>query len=262
MKVLALYNIKGGVGKTAAAVNLSYYGALAGYRTLVWDLDPQGAASYYFRIRPEVRGGSRKLLAKKDRLRRAIRGTDFEELDLLPADFSYRHLDLDLDASGKPRRRFRRLLAPLVGEYDLVFLDCAPSLSRTSESVFAATDVLLVPTIPTPLSIRALEQIDRYLDRNGPEGLRARPFLSMVDRRKKLHRRGEDLLAGSGYDFRCTDPFFDAQIPYSSRVEQMGLERAPLPSFAYRSRAARAYLELWRAIEASLRADQRWQPGQ
>ena len=253
MKILALYNIKGGVGKTASAVNLSYYAALAGYRTLVWDLDPQGAATFYFRIKPKVKGGGKKLLQKKNRLLRAIRASDFEGLDVVPADFSYRHLDLDLSAAEDTQQRFSRLLAPLADDYDLVFLDCAPSISSTSESIFAAADLLLIPTIPTPLSVRALGQIDRYLKREGPDGLRARPFLCMVDRRKKLHRRGEELLEESGIELWRTEPFFDARIPYSSRVEQMGLRRAPLPSFAYRSRAARAYLDLWREIEGLIR---------
>uniref|UniRef100_UPI00211B593E ParA family protein n=1 Tax=Crenothrix polyspora TaxID=360316 RepID=UPI00211B593E len=65
MKVLALYSIKGGVGKTSSAVNLAFNAAQAGYRTLVWDLDPQGASSYYFRIKPKIKGGSKKLIAGK-----------------------------------------------------------------------------------------------------------------------------------------------------------------------------------------------------
>jgi len=62
MKTIASYNVKGGVGKTSAAVNLAYLSAQDGYRTLLWDLDPQGAATFLFRIRPKVKGGSRKLV--------------------------------------------------------------------------------------------------------------------------------------------------------------------------------------------------------
>ena len=257
MKVLALYNIKGGVGKTASAVNLAYFSALGGRRTLVWDLDPQGAASFYLRVKPRIEVGPSKLLRKKHRakLYRQIRGSDFEDLDLLPADFSYRNLDLALDATKNPGRRLARVLEPLAGEYDVVFLDCAPSISLTSESIFGASDVLLVPTIPTPLSIRALEQLDRHLDRRGPEGLRTLPFLCMVDRRKKLHRAGLELVAESGYDHRRTDGFLAARIPYSSLVEQMGIHRAPLPSYAYSCAASRAYLALWREVEERLAAD-------
>ena len=99
MKILATYNIKGGVGKTASAVNLAWMAARDGIPTLVWDLDPQAAATYYFRIKPKIKGGGRGLVSGKHALEDLIKGTDFEGLDLLPADFSYRHLDLLLDVN-------------------------------------------------------------------------------------------------------------------------------------------------------------------
>lgn len=249
MTVLATYNIKGGVGKTATAVNLAHLAASDGRRALVWDLDPQGAATFCFRIKPRVKGGGKKLLrGAKRRLERRVRGTDFAGLDLLPADFSYRHLDLALDAKKKPTRRLARLLEPLAGHYRYVFLDCAPSISLTSESIFAASDLLLVPTIPTPLSVRTLVQLDRHLHREGPPGLRALPFLCMVDRRKTLHRSGEELIRASGHDYRRTDPPLATPIPYASLVERMGVERMPVAAFAPTSAPARAYAELWREI--------------
>ncbi len=250
MKVLAVYNIKGGVGKTASAVNLSFLAALAGARVLVWDLDPQGAASFYFRVKAKIKGGGEKLLKKKGQLEREIRGTDYHGLDLVPADFSYRNLDLALDARNNPERCLARLLSPLADNYDFVFLDCAPSISLTSESIFAASDVLLTPTIPTPLSLRTLEQLDRHLRRHGPKGLVAQPFLCMVDRRRKLHRKALELWASHGYRYRRTAPLFKAQIPYSSQVERMGLHRKPLHAVAYSSKPGHAYVKLWREIEA------------
>ena len=105
MKVLASYNIKGGVGKTATAVNLAHLAAAEGARVLVWDLDPQGATSFYFRVKPKVKGGSRGLVRGKRALDDAVKGTDFDHLDLVPADFSYRNMDLELDATKKPTRR-------------------------------------------------------------------------------------------------------------------------------------------------------------
>ena len=113
MKVVATYNIKGGVGKTSAAVNIAYFAARDGLRTLLWDLDPQGSATYLFRVKAKVKGGGNALVRGKRTLDDGIKGTDFDQLDLMPADFSYRNLDLDLDSTKRPTDRIRRLLAPL-----------------------------------------------------------------------------------------------------------------------------------------------------
>lgn len=240
MKIFAVYSIKGGVGKTASAVNLAFLSSLAGARTLLWDLDPQGAASFYFRVEPTVAGGGKELVRGAD-FEPRLRGTDYEGLDLLPADFSYRHLDLDLDATKKPTKRLARLLQPLADRYDHLYLDCAPSISLVSESVFVAADALLVPTIPTPLSLRTLEQLRRHLDgrRRAPQLL---PFFCMVDRRKTLHR---ETAAAAG------DPasgFLASSVPYASLVERMGTHRAPVAVYAPGSPPAQAYERLWREV--------------
>ena len=141
MKIFALFNIKGGVGKTTSAVNLAWLSARDGANTLVWDLDPQGAATYCFRIKPKVKGGRKGLVRGKTELDDLIKGTDYDNLDLLPADFSYRYMDIELSDTKKPERRFRKLLEPLADEYDHIFLDCPPGLTLSAESVFGAADV-------------------------------------------------------------------------------------------------------------------------
>ena len=242
MRILACYNIKGGVGKTAAAVNLAYLAAAEGRRTLLVDLDPQAAATFYFRVKPKLKGGARKLIAGKRALHRWIRGTDFENLDLLPADFSHRNLDLFLDQTKRPTRRVRKLLRSLEGEYEVVYVDCAPSISLVSESVFHAADALVVPTIPTPLSLNTLEQLVRHLKREQLDRLLVLPFFSMVDMRKGLHQQSiAESSSGS-------IPFLKTRIPYSSQVEQMGTRCAPLPSYAPLSSPAQAFLELHHEI--------------
>ncbi len=247
MRTVAVYSIKGGVGKTTTAVNLAYLAARQGLRTLVWDLDPQGAASFYFRIRPKVKG-VRRLIRRRRDLRLRIRGTDFEMLDLLPADFSYRNLDLLLSLNKKPRKTLRKLLRPLTSSYDWVFLDCAPSISLVSESVFSASDALLVPTIPTTLSMRTLVQLTAHVGamrRRRPQIL---PFFCMVDRRRSLHR-------GLAQNGSSEIAFLEAWIPESSIVERMGVHRAPLPVFARSAVATRAYEQLWEEVQDRLGAN-------
>jgi chromosome partitioning protein len=247
-RVVALYNIKGGVGKTSAAVNLAWTAAEQGARVLLWDLDPQGAASYLLRIKPKVRGGGAKLVRGKTDPAALLKGSDHERLDLLPADFSYRNMDLALDATKRPTRALQRVIAPLAGDYDYVFLDCPPAISLASESVFAAADVLLVPLIPTPLSLRTFEQLTRFV---AAEVATPRPqilaFFSMADGRKTLHRAIIDELARSR-----DGAVLDAAIPAAADVERMALERRALADFAPRGRAARAYGALWDELRPRL----------
>ncbi len=239
MKVVATYNIKGGVGKTSAAVNLGYLAARDGLRTLLWDLDPQGSATYLFRVKPKVKGGGRALVAGRRSLQQAIKETDFDRLDLMPADFSYRNLDLDLDSTKRPTDRLRRLVAPLRHEYDLVILDCPPSVSLVSENVVRACHVLLVPLIPAVLSLRTFDQLTDFVD--GLPGRKPRliAFLSMVDRRKKAHRELAERLPLER-EFVVPEV-----IPNLAVVEQMARQRAPVPDFAPRSPATAAYEALW-----------------
>lgn len=245
MKILACYNIKGGVGKTAAAVNLSYLSAREGFRTLVCDLDPQGAASFYFRVSPYVPSGAEGLM-QGGGLRGAIKGTDHENLDLLPADFSYRNLDLLLGKAIKPQRCLSALLKPLEGEYDYVFLDCPPGITLLSENVFRATDVLLVPTIPTTLSLRALDQLLKFCRQEGLNDFSVLPFFTMVDVRRALHRRIVEELP------RQIPAMLAGYVPYASDVEQMGLRRSAVGAFAAQGRSARAYDDIWWEIKMRL----------
>ena len=247
MRILATYNIKGGVGKTATAVNLGYLAARDGYRVLLWDLDPQAAASFLLRIKPRVKGGGKALIRGRRSIDEAIKGTDFDGLDLLPADFTYRNLDLVLDSSKQPARRLASLLTPLSAEYDAIVLDCPPSISLLSESVLHAADLLLVPLIPTTLSVRTLDQLTDFVagfNGHQPDIL---AFFSMIDRRKRLHLQIAADLPAQRSDIAATT------IPALSMIEQMSVHRAPVAAFAPRSLAARQYRALWQ--EARTRAE-------
>jgi cellulose biosynthesis protein BcsQ len=242
VKVLASYSIKGGVGKTTAATNLAWLAANEGRRVLLWDLDPQGGATFLFRVAPKVKGGGKALVGGKRDLHDAIKASDFNNLDLLPADLSYRYLDLWLDAQRRPTKRLGLLLDTMQDYYDLVVMDCAPSVSLISENIVRAADLLLAPVQPSPLAMRTLDQLATFAAETKGRTPPILAFLSMVDLRRKLHR---DLVeaAPSG-----RVELADTAIPAAAAVEQMGLRRAPLVQWAPRSTAGRAYAALWREV--------------
>ncbi|NVN92914.1 MAG: AAA family ATPase [Desulfuromonadales bacterium] len=243
MKVIALYNIKGGVGKTAACVNLAYSCALSGKKTLLWDLDSQGAASYYLNVKPKVRGGTKNLFKTKA-IGELVKETAIENLDLLPSDFSYRHMDLFLDSEKKPKKRMSEFLSRFEDEYDVLFLDCPPSFSLVSENVFNSSDAMLVPLIPTTLSLRTYDQILDYVNEHKKLTLKVMPFFSMVDKRKKLHL---DTLGLGQADMKG---LLHTSIPYLSIIESMGVKRAPVGLFAPKSGAAEIFNALWTEVAA------------
>jgi cellulose biosynthesis protein BcsQ len=242
VNVVATYSIKGGVGKTSAAVNVGALAAAAGLRTMIWDLDPQGAATFLLRVEPKVKGGGKQLLRRKRPPIEVMKGTDVEGLDLLPADFSYRHLDIQLDKRKRPLEGLGRVLAQVEDGYDLAILDCAPSISLVSESVFRAADLLLVPMIPSTLSVRTLEQLRAFLAAGPQPAPGVLAFFSMVDRRKTLHRELTATMPGVA----------GAAIPAASVVELMGSGRAPVVTTHPRHPAAQAYAALWGELRARL----------
>ncbi len=242
MLIVAVYNLKGGVGKTSAAVNLAFLAARDGYRTILWDLDPQAGATYLLRGRPKVKGGARSLINKPGQLEQRIRGTEFDNLDLLPADRSYRAMDLVLDRTSHSTRRLGDQLRPLARRYDLVLLDCPPSASLVSQAALRAARLVLIPVIPATLSWRTLSQVTGLVKELKAPRPAMLPFLSLVDRRRRLHREvAEELRAGLPSLARAT-------IPISSAVEQMGPRRSPVHTFAASTPAAIAYQDLWAEV--------------
>jgi len=246
MTTLALYSNKGGVGKTAAAVNLSYLAAQAGMYTLICDLDPQSSATFYFRIKPRLKRKARGFLKAGAPVERSIKGTDYQNLDLLPGDFTHRNLDITFDRHKRSKHRLAKILKPLKKEYDLIIVDCPPTINILAENVFNAVDAVLIPIIPTTLSVRTHRQLLSFFKETGRDPDVVHAFFSMVDRRKKLHH---ELMSEARQEFGNV---FETIIPYLSIVERMGVERQPVPAFAPSSDAAAAYNSLWDEVRRIL----------
>jgi len=242
MTTIALYNLKGGVGKTASCVNFAYLAAADGFRTLLWDIDPQGSSSFYYKVKPKVHPGIKKLITKDAHLENAIMSSDFELLDVIPADNSSRSFDIMLEEMKGNKSRLKSIIKQLDGEYDFLFIDCPPGFSVLSENIFNASDIVLMPVIPTTLSIRTCHMVKEYFKEKDLDMSKLACFFTMTDLRKTMHNEIMDELYK---DKR----FFQNYIPYLSDVEKMGIHKAPIMEFANSSYAAQCYRELWTEIK-------------
>jgi chromosome partitioning protein len=246
MKVVACYSMKGGVGKTATSVNLAYWAAKSGLKTLLIDLDPQGASSFYFRVRPSSKKWAVRFFKAYESLVKNIKASDFENLDIIPAHLSFRNFDALLAGLKKRNSRLKRVLKGFDKEYDLVVLDCPPSISYLSESIFIASDIVLVPVIPTTLSERTFDQLMTFFDENGYPIHKIVPFFSMVQAQKTLHQTTMQAMSAR------YKRFLSAVIPYSSDIEKMGEHKAPVDVFAKSKPANVAYIELWAEVSKAV----------
>lgn len=241
MVTIALYNLKGGVGKTAATINLAYLAAKEGYKTLIWDMDPQGSSSFYLGATASTKNESKKLLSSEMELLDAVQSSAYENLDIIPADLSARHADVLLSEMKQSKKKISSLLSSLKKDYDVVILDCPPGISLLHDAIFAGVDWVLMPNIPTTLSIRSFETVAAYFKETGLDLSKLKCFFSMVDHRKNLHHEVMN-------EFYKDKIFLKSYIPYLSDVEKMGINEAPLETFAHSSYAAQCYRDLWKEI--------------
>ncbi len=242
MFVIALYNLKGGVGKTASCVNFAYLAAQGGFKTLLWDIDPQGSTSFYYHAKQKFKGGIKKMLAEGFELDEAIRSTDYENLDLIPSDHSAKSLDVLIEEMRTSKKRLKGIVNQFKDDYDFIFIDCPPGLSALAENIFIASDIILMPIIPTTLSIRTYNMVKDYFKVKELNISKMTCFFTMVDLRKNMHN---EIMEELYKDKR----FFENYIPYLSDVEKMGIHRAPIEEFARSSYAARSYRDLWEEIK-------------
>lgn len=243
MIIFALYNFKGGVGKTTAAVNLAYLSGQDGFETLLWDLDAQSAATFYLGEEDSVNGSMKGLIQKKGELSHFIKPTKFKNLSFIPGHINNRNLDIDLSRTERQKRKFQQIKAALKSEFKYVFLDCPPSMSQTAEQVFKMAHFILIPLIPSPLSERTFGQILNHFEEKGFDIRKLVPFFSMTDNRKALHRE-------TIKTFRETYPkVLRSEIPTASEIEKMGIHRAPVSEFDFASKGSTAYRTLWQELK-------------
>jgi len=212
---------------------------------LLWDLDPQGGATYLMQVKPKLRGGAEALITGRTPVRGAVRQSGWETLDVLPADATYRELELALDGAKKSERRVELTLAGLDGEYDYAVLDCPPGSSVLARNVLRAADLVVVPLVPSALAMRSLDQVIELVE-DGDRPPRCSPSSPRWTGGRRAPRAGR---AAAGRATRDRGRHGTGE----RRGRTDGDHRAPLGSFASSTPAGAAYAALWRRVEKTAR---------
>lgn len=242
MHIIAVFNIKGGVGKTATAVNLAHTAAAEGNKVLLVDLDPQGASTFYFQL--ERVDNAKKLISGGADLSKSVHDSGYANLDILPASGDYRKMDIYLDNLKTGGSKWLgNFFKPVRKKYDYVILDCPPNVSLYSENILRNSDLVLVPVIPTTLSVRTYEQLLEFCTQQKIDKKKLHPFFSMYEMRKSLHNEtiSEFVMAHK--------ETLNVVIPFKSDVEKMGVYQAPYTARFPQSDISYLYKELWKMVK-------------
>ena len=240
MASIAIYSVKGGVGKTTFSVNLAWCAAqISRRKTLLWDLDAANGSGFLLGVDPKKKRAAQSVFSADRSPKKLIQSTEYSGLDLLPADESIRTLDRQFASIGK-KKRLAKLTDSLSKDYERIIFDCPPVLNEVSTQVMRTADLIIVPLPPSPLSARALDLVVAEVRGSGKKHPPILPVLSMIDMRRNLH-----------HEAREAKPKWPI-IPQASAIEQCAVKRQPVGAFAPSSPAARGFAALWTAIERKL----------
>jgi chromosome partitioning protein len=241
MASIAIFNSKGGVGKTTVAVNLAWEAAQAGHRVLLWEIDEQGDSSWILGEGSSIPRVDLATLMNDIRdIRHYIHASKVAGISLIAGDPDLRHTD-NFFVQYSRQQKLARLMASLKEEYEVVILDCAPGFSEANRKILLLVDLIVVPIVPSALALRGMTRIRDFLTVHRGHHPPMLPLYSMVDRRRTRHKAA-----------LAQHPDWPI-LPMASEIEQMSERRAPVGSFAPSGVSRQVFHLLWTGIERKLR---------
>lgn len=250
-RIVAMSNQKGGVGKTTTTINLAAALAEYGRKILVVDFDPQGAASAGLSV--NARGMERsiynELIADKPDVRSIIIPTEVPNLDIVPANIDLSAAEIVLINEVAREQALSRVLRPVLDDYDLIIIDCQPSLGLLTVNALTAAHGVMIPLEAEYFAMRGValltEQIGRVQDRLNPRLTLDGVLLTMIDMRT-LHSREVMASVREGFG----EKVYDTYIARTVKFPDATIAAQPITTYAPNHAGAKAYRQLAREIIA------------
>ncbi|WP_282005352.1 ParA family protein [Propioniciclava sinopodophylli] len=249
--VIAMTNQKGGVGKTTTTINLGAALAETGRKVLLVDFDPQGSASVGLGVNPHTLDTSiyNLLLSRDVDIEDVILETSVEGLDLLPANIDLSAAEVQLVSEVAREQTLRRVLRPVKGSYDIIIIDCAPSLGLLTVNALTASDYALIPLECEFFALRGValltDTIAKVTERLNPD-LEILGIVGTMYDGRTLHSREvlERVVEAFG------DTVFHTVIKRTVKFPETTVAGEPITSYATASPGAAAYRSLAREVLA------------
>ena len=252
--IIAVANQKGGVGKTTTSVNLAAALALEQRRTLLVDFDSQGSASSGVGITNAEAPTIYDVLVNPVSASDALRHTDLAELDILPANRDLAGAEVELVSFDQREERLASKLAPIIGGYEFVIIDCPPSLGMLTLNALCAADSVLVPLQCEFYALEGLSAlintVDRIRESYNAELRLQGILLTMFDGRTSLSRQvAEEVRSHFG------QAVFDSVVPRNVRLGESPSHGLPVLLYDPASKGAEAYRLLAKELLNQIASD-------